>query len=78
MPWQVGIQLFQIGNDRAATQHLQELDDDLEKRVRGENLRDIVDTVPWKGEAGHTLTADGILNCVLDAVHKYDNCQGTY
>lgn len=67
VPWQAGVQFFQTGNDKAATKHLQQLDDDPGKRVRGENLRDIVDTVPWKGEAGHTLTADGILKCVLGA-----------
>lgn len=77
--WQVGIQFFQIGNDEAARQHLQELDDDLGKKTRHENLRDIVDTVPWKGETGHTLTADGILKCVLGAVHKkYDNRKATH
>lgn len=73
VPWQVGIQFFQIGTDQAAAQYLQELDDDLVKTAKGQGLRDIVDTVPWKGNSGQTLNADGIMKCVLGAVHKkYD------
>ncbi|XHG07365.1 hypothetical protein AWENTII_010516 [Aspergillus wentii] len=48
-PWQVGIQFFQIGDDEGARSYLQELDDELGKKTRNEKLRDIVDTVPWKG-----------------------------
>lgn len=74
VPWQVGIQFFQIGDDELARRYLEELDDELGTKVRDGNLRDIVDTVPWKGRSGRTLTADGILKCVLGAVHKkYDN-----
>lgn len=73
VPWQVGIQFFQIGTDQVAAQYLQELDDELVKAAKGEGLRDIVDTVPWKGNSGQTLNADGIMKCVLGAVHKkYD------
>lgn len=73
VPWQVGIQFFQIGTDEAAAQYLQELDDDLGKRARDGDLRDIVDTVPWKGHRGQTLNSEGIMKCVLGAVHKkYD------
>ncbi|KAL4893765.1 hypothetical protein BDV59DRAFT_201531 [Aspergillus ambiguus] len=73
MPWQVGVQFFQVGDDEAARVYLQALDDDLGVLSRQENLRDIVDTVPWRGHAGQTLNADGILKCVLGAVNrKYD------
>lgn len=72
-PWQVGVQFFQIGTDEVAAQYLQELDDDLVKRSRASGVRDIVDTVPWR-DGGQTLNAQGIMKCVLGAVHKkYDN-----
>lgn len=72
-PWQVGIQFFQIGTDESAAEYLQQLDDDLGRRSREANLRDIVDTVPWKGQTGKMLNANGIMKCVLGAVHKkYD------
>lgn len=70
LPWQVGIQFFQIGDDASVRRYLQELDDDLGKWCRDERLRDIVDTVPWRGKQGQTLDADGILKCVLGAVNK--------
>ncbi|KAJ5331781.1 hypothetical protein N7476_001564 [Penicillium atrosanguineum] len=70
LPWQVGIQFFQIGNDASVRRYLQELDDDLGKSCRDGKLRDIVDTVPWRGKQGRTLDADGILKCVLGAVNK--------
>lgn len=77
VPWQVGIQFFQIGTDEVAAQYLQELDDELGKRARDEDLRDIVDTVPWRGQLGQTLNAPGIMKCVLGAVHKkYDRRDG--
>jgi hypothetical protein len=73
-PWQVGIQFFQVGDDPAARRYLEELDDSLEDKFKNEHIRDIVDTVPWKGEHGQTLSGDGILKVVLGAVHKkYDN-----
>ncbi|KAF9887044.1 hypothetical protein FE257_010538 [Aspergillus nanangensis] len=73
VPWQVGIQFFQVGDDEAARAYLQALDDDLVKLNSRENLRDMVDTVPWRGEKGYILNADGILKCVLGAVNrKYD------
>ncbi|KAJ6160497.1 hypothetical protein N7470_003893 [Penicillium chermesinum] len=52
LPWQVGIQFFQIGDDQGVQRYLQELDDDLGKWCRDERLRDIVDTLPWKGKRG--------------------------
>lgn len=73
VPWQVGIQFFQVGNDRAAREYLEALDDELVRRRSNDGIRDIVDTVPWKGEKGRVLNADGILKCVLGAVNKkYD------
>ncbi|KAE8350135.1 hypothetical protein BDV28DRAFT_139756 [Aspergillus coremiiformis] len=72
-PWQIGIQFFQVGNDEEAQKYLQELDDELGRIAKRERMRDIVDTVPWRGNLGQTLSADGILKCVLGAVNrKYD------
>jgi uncharacterized protein YegL len=69
-PWQVGIQFFQVGHDQSAKEYLEALDNDL---VSYEGIKDIVDTVPWKGERGEVLNAEGILKCVLGAVNKkYD------
>jgi hypothetical protein len=73
LPWQVGIQFFQIGEDERVRRYLQELDDDLGKWCRDEKVRDIVDTVPWRGRSGEVLDAEGILKCVLGAINKkYD------
>ena len=65
--WQVGIQFFQIGTDPEATEMLKELDDLLASQ---ENTRDIVDTVPWKGEDGQGLNANGIMKVVMGAVNR--------
>lgn len=65
LPWQVGIQFFQIGDDRRATEFLQELDNDLQKK-RG--VRDIVDTIPYNRKI--QLKYMGILKVVLGAVKK--------
>ncbi|KAJ5365710.1 von Willebrand factor type A [Penicillium concentricum] len=70
IPWQIGIQFFQIGNDQMAQQYLEELDEDLGRRCNNLHLRDIVDTVPWRNRAGERLEGDGILKAVLGAVHK--------
>lgn len=70
IPWQIGIQFFQIGTDIAAQKHLEQLDDELGKAVKSDHVRDIVDTVPWKGQTGRTLSGDGILKVVLGAVNK--------
>jgi hypothetical protein len=73
VPWQVGIQFFQVGDDQQARECLQALDDELVRRRSCEGIRDIVDTVPWRGERGKVLNAEGILKCVLGAVNKkYD------
>jgi hypothetical protein len=66
-PWQLGIQLFQVGREPDAAEFLQELDDALSGQY---NIRDMVDTVPWSGQDGETLSAEGILKCVLGAVNK--------
>ncbi|PYH39484.1 uncharacterized protein BO87DRAFT_371675 [Aspergillus neoniger CBS 115656] len=79
VPWQVGIQFFQIGNDAQARAYLQELDDNLADMQKKDSLRDIVDTVPWRGDQGQTLSADGILKCVLGAVsRKYDKREASF
>ncbi|KAL2859122.1 uncharacterized protein BJX67DRAFT_368940 [Aspergillus lucknowensis] len=73
VPWQVGIQFFQVGDDEPAREYLQKLDDELVRRKSSDGIRDIVDTVPWKGDRGRVLDAEGILKCVLGAVNKkYD------
>ncbi|KAL9035100.1 MAG: hypothetical protein Q9214_006744, partial [Letrouitia sp. 1 TL-2023] len=53
--WQVGIQFFQVGNEIGAAEALKELDDGLAEMG---NVRDMVDTVPFAGQA---LSADRIL-----------------
>jgi len=67
-PYQIGIQFFQVGNERGAAEALQELDDSLGDMAGG--LRDIVDTVTWSNRDGRerVLTANTILKVVLGAV----------
>ncbi|KAI9733227.1 MAG: hypothetical protein M1835_003446 [Candelina submexicana] len=67
-PWQVGIQFFQVGEERGAAEVLAALDNELEELYGG--IRDIVDTVPWSGVAGTTLNGDAILKVVLGAVNR--------
>ncbi|KAL1598914.1 hypothetical protein SLS60_008059 [Paraconiothyrium brasiliense] len=57
-PWQVGIQFFQIGNDPEARAMLKQLDDEL---AGNDDLRDIVDTVPFTSETGSQLSGAGIM-----------------
>lgn len=66
-PWQVGIQFFQIGNDAEARTMLKQLDDEL---AGNDDLRDIVDTVPFTSEAGAQLSATGIMKVVLGSVNR--------
>ncbi|EON62391.1 hypothetical protein W97_01613 [Coniosporium apollinis CBS 100218] len=68
--WQVGIQFFQVGREPAAKAHLKQLDDELAELAGEEELRDIVDTVPFTGAEGGELTGDGILKVVLGAVNR--------
>jgi len=68
--WQVGIQFFQVGREPGAREHLKQLDDGL-KELSGDNeLRDIVDTVPFTGTDGATLTGRGIMKVVLGSVNR--------
>jgi uncharacterized protein YegL len=59
--WQVGIQFFQVGREPGAREHLKQLDDELCQLAGDEDLRDIVDTVPFLGDGDAELTADGIM-----------------
>ncbi|KAJ9638124.1 hypothetical protein H2204_004435 [Knufia peltigerae] len=64
-PWQVGIQFFQVGREPEAAENLRELDDALGEQY---HIRDMVDTVPWGGEEGAQLTAQGLLKVCLGSV----------
>ncbi|MCJ1255123.1 hypothetical protein MMC24_002939 [Lignoscripta atroalba] len=66
--WQVGIQFFQVGEERGAAEALRELDDGLAEL--GDGVRDIVDTIPWRGDSGVGLNGEGILKCVLGSVNR--------
>ncbi|KAL5371302.1 hypothetical protein DPSP01_014361 [Paraphaeosphaeria sporulosa] len=66
-PWQVGIQFFQIGNDPEARNMLQQLDDEL---AGDDDLRDIVNTVPFTSEAGAQLSATGIMKVSMESVNR--------
>ena len=77
--WQVGIQFFQVGEDKDAKQMLEDLDDKLKtKHGKGKEVRDMVDTVPWVGKSGSGLNGKGILKCVLGAVvRRHDDAEGS-
>ncbi|KAF2023585.1 hypothetical protein EK21DRAFT_80545, partial [Setomelanomma holmii] len=68
--WQVGIQFFQVGKEPGAEEHLKQLDDGLREFAGAEELRDIVDTVPFTGDGNAGLTANGIMKVVLGSVHR--------
>jgi uncharacterized protein YegL len=73
LPWQIGIQFFQVGNVPGVGEHLEQLDKGLGVLADNGELRDMVATVPFTGENGGELTAAGILKAVLGAVVKrYD------
>jgi uncharacterized protein YegL len=59
--WQVGIQFFQVGKEPGAREHLKQLDDGLRELSGQDELRDIVDTVPYTGDDDAELTANGIM-----------------
>jgi uncharacterized protein YegL len=63
--WQVGIQFFQVGRELGAREHLKQLDDGLRDLAGDDDLRDIVDTVPFTGDGDAELTAAGIMKVVL-------------
>jgi len=68
--WQVGIQFFQVGREPGAREHLKQLDDELASIAGDEDLRDIVDTVPFLDDENNELTADGILKVTLGSVNR--------
>ncbi|KAF2849100.1 hypothetical protein T440DRAFT_399857 [Plenodomus tracheiphilus IPT5] len=68
--WQVGIQFFQVGKEPGAREHLKQLDDGLKEISGDDDLRDIVDTVPYAGEGDSVLSAAGILKVVIGAIHR--------
>src|SRR5690242_7257726 len=68
--WQVGIQFFQVGKEAGAREALKQLDDGLREASGDDELRDIVDTVPFTGDDDSELTATGILKVVIGAVHR--------
>lgn len=68
--WQVGVQFFQIGTDPAAQKFLRMLDDELAEIAGDQELRDMVDTVPFTDESRGSLTGEGILKVVLGAVMR--------
>jgi uncharacterized protein YegL len=68
--WQIGIQFFQVGKEPSAREHLEQLDDGLKELAGDEELRDIVDTVPFTDDNDAELTATGILKCVLGSVNR--------
>jgi uncharacterized protein YegL len=59
--WQVGIQFFQVGKEPGAREHLKQLDDGLRELAGDDDLRDIVDTVPFTGDGNAELTGTGIM-----------------
>jgi uncharacterized protein YegL len=69
-PWQVGIQFFQVGKEPGAREHLKQLDDGLRELSGQDELRDIVDTVPFTGDDNAELTANGIMKVVLGSVNR--------
>lgn len=68
--WQVGIQFFQVGREPGAREHLKQLDDDLAEIAGDDELRDMVDTVPFLGDNEAELTADGVMKVVLGSVNR--------
>jgi uncharacterized protein YegL len=68
--WQVGIQFFQVGKEPGAREHLKQLDDGLKELAGDDELRDIVDTVPFTGDDNATLTGAGVLKVVLGSVNR--------
>jgi uncharacterized protein YegL len=60
---QFGIQMFQIGNDSSAREALEELDDALQNRYQ---IRDIVDTIPYKGE----MDSEDIIKVLLGGINR--------
>lgn len=68
--WQVGIQFFQVGKEAGAREALKQLDDGLREASGDDELRDIVDTVPFTGDDDSELTGAGIMKVVLGSVNR--------
>ncbi|KAL1651582.1 hypothetical protein SLS61_005535 [Didymella pomorum] len=68
--WQVGIQFFQVGKETGAREALKQLDDGLREASGDDELRDIVDTVPFTGDGDTELTGVGIMKVVLGSVNR--------
>lgn len=64
---QVGIQMFQVGDDPEASEFLRGLDDDL---VQVYGIRDMVDTTPYRGSGERYFTGDEILKVLVGAVNR--------
>lgn len=64
---QVGIQMFQVGNDPEASEFLRGLDDDL---VHVYGIRDIVDTTPYTGSGERHFTGDEILKVLVGGINR--------
>ena len=67
--WQVGIQFFQVGKEEGARLALKQLDDGLRELAGDEDLRDIVDTVPFTDDGNAQLSAQGIIKVVSQYHH---------
>lgn len=68
-PHQIGVQLFQVGNEPGAAEALRALDDDLSKL--GGGVRDMVDTVTFNSRAGSSmpvLSPEAVLKTLLGSV----------
>ncbi|KAF3017130.1 hypothetical protein E8E14_010058 [Neopestalotiopsis sp. 37M] len=64
--YQVGIQLFQIGDDEEVSRQMGYLDDNFHKK---HGIRDIIDTATWTDGPGK-LSAEGVLKVVGGAVRR--------
>ncbi|KAG8942462.1 hypothetical protein FRC04_003630 [Tulasnella sp. 424] len=75
---QLGIQFLQVGNADDATEALQELDGDLQGRVKKGEMRDIVDTIPFDKLHGDISDSHiikvlvGSINKRIDKTHHLD------
>ncbi|KAF3031702.1 hypothetical protein E8E11_001176 [Didymella keratinophila] len=66
--WQVGIQSLQVGREAGAQEALRQLDDGMRELSGNNEIRDIVDTVPFTGGDGGKLSDLGVLKVVLGSV----------
>jgi hypothetical protein len=59
-----------VGKEKGAREHLKPLDDGLRELAGDDELRDIVDTVPFTGDGYSQLSATGIMKIVLGSLHR--------